>query len=868
MPVSVGDKIGPYEILAFLGKGGMGSVYRAHDTRLHRDVAIKFSAEQFSERFAREARAIAALNHPNVCTLYDIGPDYLVMELIEGASPRGPLSEQEALGIAAQVAAALAAAHERGVVHRDLKRANVKITRGGLVKVLDFGVAKLISKPTADGSTVTMVTELGVAIGTPAYMAPEQAQGKEIDTRADVWAFGLLLYELLTGQSPFRGDSEESTLAAVLTQEPDLTKLPPRVRPLLRACIKKDPRERLSSIANWSLLLDQDGLAGPAVPVARSKIPWLVAATAGILVVIAFWAPWRRDPRPSISEPLVRIDADLGTGVSLFTENGPALALSRDGTRIVFSSRSEDGSTRLFWRRLDQANVIALPGSDSGFAPFFSPNGEQIAFFANGSLKKAELATGNITVLANAVNPAGGTWGEDGTIVFNRAPTLDLWKVPANGGEMKSVPRSTGPAGRYWPQLLPGGKALLVTRVPALGGEVDQESVDALSLEDGHSQTLIEGAHFGRYLPNGFLAYLRRGTLFARAFDVARQKLNGPEFPVLQGVDYSTLDGAGQLDVASNGTLLFRTAPAGSELKTVQWLDSAGRLEPLLGTPGDYRAISLSRDGKRLALVISDSGGSDLYVYDIERRQRPTRLTVGAKILTSGGPTWMPDGRHLLFSAGAGTWWVPTEGLSQPRELLHGFSVNSISHDGKRLFVTTVNSRTRTDTWIAPLSVAADGPHVGQPTPLLQGVYSEVPFDDSPDGRWLSYAADETGVAELYVTEIANPSRKWLLSTASGQRAFWEPSGREILFATFFAPIRIMRVSYSLDNGLFQPDQPRLWSRVAIPDHSGFSARSITMSPDGKRVAVLMPAEVPLGNRVTFVSNFFDEVQRRAAGVK
>jgi serine/threonine-protein kinase len=867
MSVSVGDKLGPYEIVAFLGKGGMGSVYRAHDGRLRRDVAIKVCSERFSERFTQEARTIAALNHPNVCTLYDIGPDYLVMELIDGVSPRGPLSEQEALGIAAQVAAALAAAHERGIIHRDLKPANVKITPEGLVKVLDFGVAKQICKPTADASTLTMVTEPGLAIGTPAYMAPEQAQGKEIDTRADVWAFGVMLYELLSGQSPFRGDSVASTLAAVLNQEPDLTKFPPRVRPLLRACLKKDARERLSSIVNWGLLLDQDGLAQPAVPATRSKIPWVVAAMAGILAVIAFWAPRQRDPRPSISEPLMRIDADLGAGVSLFTENGPALALSRDGTRVVFSSRREDGSTRLFWRRLDQANVTPLPGTDSGFAPFFSPSGEQIAFFANGSLKKIELATGNITVLANAVNPAGGTWGEDDMIVFNRAPTLDLWKVPANGGEMKPVPRAASTAGRYWPQLLPGGKALLITRVPALGGDVDQESIDALSVDDGHTQTLVEGAHFGRYLPNGYLAYLRRGTLFARAFDVAHQKLNGPEFPVLQGVDYSTLDGAGQLDVASNGTLLFRTAPTGSELKTVQWLDG-DRLEPLLGIPGDYRAISLSPDGKRLALVISDTGGSDLYVYDVERRQQPARLTVGANVLASGSLTWMPDGRYLLFSAGASTWWVPTEGLSQPRELLRGFNVNSISHDGNRLFVTTVNSSTRTDTWIAPLSVASDGPHVGQPTPLLRGIYSEVPFDDSPDGRWLSYAADETGVAELYVTEIANPSRKWLLSTASGQRAFWEPSGREILFATFFAPIRIMIVSYSLDKGHFQPDQPRAWSRVAIPDHAGFSARSVAMSPDGKRVAVLMPAETPLGNRVTFVSNFFDEVRRRAAGVK
>ncbi|HEY1759636.1 MAG TPA: protein kinase, partial [Bryobacteraceae bacterium] len=856
MPRSIGEKLGHYEILSLLGQGGMGEVYKAHDPRLRRDVAIKVSAARFNERFEREARAIAALNHPNICTLYDIGPDYLVMELVEGSSPKGPLALDDALRIAGQIAAALQAAHEKGIIHRDLKPANVKVTPGGLVKVLDFGLAKIVRDPSPEGSTVTMgLTEAGTALGTPAYMAPEQAQGNELDKRADVWAFGALLYEILTGHRAFKGDSVQATVAAVLTKEPDLENVPARVRPLLRACLKKDLRERLSNIGDWRLLLVEDDGSAPAPPAGKSRMPWLVAAAALVLAGVAVWAPWRHDPGAQIGEPLVRIDADLGTGVSLFTENGPAVALSQDGTRVAFSSRSDDGSVRLYWRRLDQANATVLPGTESAFAPFFSPNGEQIGFFAEGSLKKIELATGNVTVLANAVNPAGGTWGEDGVIIFHRAPSLDLWKIAANGGSPSEIPRPDSESQyRYWPQLLPGGKVLLVTGVTGLGGNVDQESVKTLSLEDGHSRTLVEGAHFGRYLSSGHLTYLRHGTLFVRAFDAARQELTGPEVPILQGVEYSALDGAGQFDIAANGTLIYRAARAGSELKTVQWMDSTGRLEPLLGTPGDYRVISLSRDGKRLAMAIGDGSTSDLYVYDIERRQQPARLTVGAKIVAgSGGLAWSPDGRYLFFAAGGATWWVPTEGLSQPREFVKTYQVFTISHDGTRLFAVTGTRKTRGDSWIVPLIVGRDGPQAGPPEPLLHEPYSEMAWGDSPDGRWLAYGTDETGIGQAYVMDLTNPARKWMISTGSGHSVYWSPSGRELFFTTFFAPLRIMVVPFSLEGGTFRPGQPRQWSPLAVPAHASTGFWNITMAPDGKRFAVLMPAEQPLGNRVTFV---------------
>jgi Tol biopolymer transport system component len=283
----------------------------------------------------------------------------------------------------------------------------------------------------------------------------------------------------------------------------------------------------------------------------------------------------------------------------------------------------------------------------------------------------------------------------------------------------------------------------------------------------------------------------------------------------------------------------------------------------LVGTPGDYRAISLSRDGKRLAMAIADGSASDLYVYDVERHQQPARLTVGARITPGWGLAWSADGRYLFFSAGNSTWWVPTEGLSQPREFIKNYVVTTISHDGTRMFVSMYTPETRGDAGIVPLSVGRDGPRAGRPVPLLHEVFSEAPFEDSLDGKWLTYATDETGIAQTYVTEIANPARKWMVSGGSGQPAFWSPSGQEIFFVTFFAPLRIMVTPYSLEGGAFHPDQPRQWSPMAIPSHASSGATSITMAPDGKHFAVLMPAEQPLGNRVTFVMNFFDEVRRK-----
>jgi Tol biopolymer transport system component/predicted Ser/Thr protein kinase len=870
--LAAGRRLGPYEIVELIGEGGMGAVYRANDSRLGRDVAIKVSAERFSESFEREARAIAALNHPNICTLYDVGPNYLVMEFVEGETlakqiHRGAMPLNEALGIARQIADAIEAAHERRIIHRDLKPGNVIVTPSGLVKVLDFGLAKI----TPVDPAAAVITGNGAVAGTPAYMSPEQVKGGPIDKRADIWAFGVILYEMLTGRSLFRRPTVADTLVAVSTQDPDWELVPLKARRLLRRCLERDPKRRLRDIGEFPFLIEET--PAETARVSRRILPWALAAILALATALLAWAPWRSGLNALLAArgaPLVLIPVDLGSGVSLSADNGPALAISPDATRIVYSSRDAQGKVLLYWRKLDQSSVNALPGTESAFDPFFSPDGKHVAFFADGRLKRVELESGSITDLANAVNPAGGSWGEDGRIVFHRAPTLDLWTVPANGGEVTQIARDPElRAGRYWPQVLPGGQAVLFTRtrLGATGANIGSARIEAMAFKDGRQRVLVEGATFGRYAASGHLLYLRRGTVFARAFDATRLEVTGPEVPVLNGVEYSSYDGAAQFEFSRNGTLVYRASRPGTDLKTVQWMDSDGRLEPLLATPGDYRSLQLSPDGRRLALSIADGKTGDVYVQEIQKGQQPTRLTVDSGMVDSP-LIWSRDGRYIFFRVAEDTWWVPSDRASQPKQLVSGFVVSGITTDGTKLMVVTRTPKTRGDAWLLPITEDSSGPRGGQPVPLLNGPSSEAALDSSPDSRWIPYASDETGLPEVYVIASSDPSLKWPISRDSGVATFWSRTSMDLFYCTFFSPVRIMVAPYTVEGGRFRPGQPRPWSQRAIPARAGLGAEIMSVAPDGKRFAVLMPAEESFSNRVVFVTNFFDEIRRRLAEAK
>jgi hypothetical protein len=628
MALAAGTRLGPHEILAPIGAGGMGEVYRAHDARLGRDVAIKVSSEQFSERFEREARTIASLNHTNLCHLYDVGPNYLVMELVEGETLCGPLRFAEALPLIRQLIDGIEAAHERNIVHRDLKPANIKVTHDGVVKILDFGLAKA-SAPEPEGTsdnspTMTMgATQAGTILGTAAYMSPEQAKGKTADKRSDIWSFGAVVYELLTGKKPFAGDSVVETLGAVINKEPDWSAVPERARRLLEWCLEKDRKQRLQAIGDARRILEEVPETAPAVA-PRSRFGMWPAVAAGILAVLAAVAGlgWWRAARPPELKPLVHLEVDLGADVSLPVGDSQAqtVVLSPDGTRLVYVSGTPQ---RLFTRRLDHAKATELPGTEGAGDPFFSPDGQWVGFFTNTRLNKISVDGGASVAVADVPVPSGASWGADGNIVVGGVLSHGLRLVPQGGGAPAPLTQlAAGELAHVDPQILPGGKAVIFVALNA-SAEGDKVTIEALMLAGHRRKVLVRGGLSPHYLPSGHLIYSNQGTLFAIAFDPERLETYGSAVPILDDVEHN-LETYAPLALTSSraGTLLYRRSAgvdARGPLMTFQWLDPTGKMEPLLAKPGNYADPRLSPEGKRLALLLTDGASRDVWVYDPQR---------------------------------------------------------------------------------------------------------------------------------------------------------------------------------------------------------------------------------------------------------
>jgi hypothetical protein len=868
MPLAAGDKLGPYEILAPIGAGGMGEVYKALDPRLNREVAIKVSHAEFSERFAREARAVAALNHPNVCTLYDVGPNYLVMEYVEGDSPKGPMPLEEALRFAWQIAEALAAAHEKGITHRDLKPANIKVRPDGTVKVLDFGLAKqsrdregAVAGDAGNPPTLTIgMTEAGMILGTAAYMPPEQARGKPVDRRADIWSFGVVLYELIAGKRPFEGDDVTDTLAAVLRHEPDWEQVPPKVRRLLQRCLEKDPAKRLRDIGDRGLLLDETPRTSAPSRSRLSWVAWDVATIAIACTALLSFVHFReKAPAP---QPLVRLDVDLGPGVALGSQAGADVIISPDGTRLVYVSQN-----RLFTRRLDQPAVAELAGTEGAFAPFFSPDGQWVAFFTGNKLKKISVEGGAAIALCDAPNPRGGSWGEDGNILASLAAVGGvLARIPSAGGIPTPVTElAPGEATHRWPQILPGGKAVLLTTHTATSG-FDGANIEVISLADHRRKTLQRGGTFGRYLPSGHVVYVNRGTLFAVPFDLNRLEVRGTPTPLLEQVAYSTTVGSAQLDFSRSGTLVYQNGGANRGFVTVQWLESTGKAQPLLAKSGFYQRPRVSPDGQRLLLEVGEGSGSDIWVYE-SQRDTMTRLTFGG-----GGsgivPVWSSDGRFVVFSAPGGMFWTRSDGANKPQPLTQSKNQQvpwSFTADGKRLGFHEAGPATGYDIWTVPIESDGAGLRAGKPEVFLQTSSDERHSSFSPDGRWLAYGSDESGRFQVYVRAFPDKGGKWQISNTGGAYPVWSRNGRELFFRT--DDNRIMVVSYTVKGDSFAAGKPRLWSEKKLADFGVVGVQNYDLAPDGKRIAALMPAESaevqPAQNHVVFLMNFADELRRR-----
>ncbi len=898
MALAAGTKLGSYQVTAPIGAGGMGEVYQSHDTRLGRDVAIKVLPEAFAHdsdrlsRFQREAKLLASLNHTNIATIHGLedsgGTSYLVMELVPGETLAqrikrdGAIPVEEALTIAKQIAEALEAAHEKGIIHRDLKPANVKLTPEGKVKVLDFGLAKAFSgdASTEDiGNSPTLsqaATMQGVILGTAAYMSPEQARGKLVDKRTDIWAFGAVLYELLTGKKAFHGEDVTDILASVVKSEPDWSGLPEAtpspIRTLLRLCLRKDRRQRMSDATDVRIEIEEaiaapkDSGAAQAAPASTSKLLLAVATGLAIVAVVTSWALWR-STRP-IERPLVRLDVDLGPDVSLGSSSGIDEIISPDGTRIVYVSQG-----RLFTRRLDQPNATELAGTQGANAPFFSPDGQWVAFFASGKLQKISVEGGSAIFLCDAfLNVIGnfgnsGSWGEDGNIIATLNFTGGLSRIPSAGGPPTSVTNlESGEYTHRWPQILPGGKAVLFTSSKTSLGGFDGANIDVMSLADHRRKTLVRGGTFGRYLASGHLVYVNRGTLFAVPFDVDRLEVHGTPAPVLDQIGYNAGNGSAQLDSSQTGTLIYRSGRAENPLSTVVWLDSAGKVQPLLAKLGTFGLPSLSPDGQRLALNVADGPATDIWVYAWQR-DTMTRVTFTG---SANHAVWSPDGRYIVFQAlGEGMFAIRSDGSGKPQPLTQSKNSQtpwSFTPDGKRLGFFESGSATSLDLWTVPLESGNAGLSAGKPEVFLQTQADERWPSFSPDGRWISYSSDESGTFQVYVRAFPDKGGKWQISNDSGKWPIWSRNGRELFFET--SDNHIMVAAYTAEGDSFVADKPRMWSEKQLGiDNLG--RVNFDIAPDGKRIAALMPAQTAEAQKaqshVIFLENFFDELRRRTA---
>ncbi len=715
----------------------------------------------------------------------------------------------------------------------------------------------------------------GVILGTAAYMSPEQARGKAVDKRTDIWAFGCVLYELLTAKQAFHGEDVTDILAAVVRAEPDWTQLPGAtplpIRTLLRRCLRKDKRQRTPDAATIRIEID-DTLAAPkdssatqAAPASTSKLLFVVgavAATLAVLLGVTSLELWRA-MRP-VERPLVRLDVDLGPDVSLGSPRGADTILSPDGSRLVYVSQG-----RLFTRRFDQPNPTELVGTQGAYAPFFSPDGEWVAFFAAGKLQKISVDGGSAITLCDVSTAVGGSWGEDGNIVAALSSTGGaLSRIPAAGGAPTPLTQLTqGEVTHRWPQILPGGKAVLFTSSTS-GFASDAANIEVVSLADHQRKTLQRGGTFGRYLPGsngtGHLVYINKGTLFAVPFDPEKLEVRGTPSPVLEEVAYSTLSGSAQFDFSRNGTLVYRSGGATQQnLVTVQWLDAAGKMQPLLAKPGIYQRPHLSPDGQRLAL----DDGSDIWVYEA-RRDTMTRLTFGGS--NNIAPIWSPDGRYIAFVGVGGIWWVRSDGAGKPQPLIQGKNVLvpfSFTPDGKRLVYDEVNPVTSYDIWTATIESDGAGLRAGKPEIFLQTSADERQPVFSPDGRWLAYTSNESGLYQVYVRAFPDKGGKWQISNAGGAYPAWSSNGHELFFRN--DDNRIMVATYAAKADSFVPDKPREWSDKQLANLGSVGISNYGLAPDGMRIAALMPGGTEEGqkaqNHVIFLENFFDEVRRRTA---
>ncbi len=873
----VGKRIGAFQITEIIGRGGMGVVYKGRDSRLERVVAVKAMPTHLREdataqiRFRREARLLAALSHPNIGAIHDIieqadGVDYLILEYVPGETlaeriARGALRIPEVLSVALQMAQAVAAAHEHGIIHRDLKPGNIKGTPEGTIKVLDFGLAKAVCAEGPDQRGT--VTRPGRVVGTPAYMSPEQACGRPADHRTDIWSFGCVLYEMLTGHLPFEGATATDTLARIIERDPDWELLPQttpaNIRVLLRRCLAKKPSRRLQHMGDAVLELDETLNAPPGEPTIgepltrgnRLGLRWLgLACLAGLAVgLTAASLFWHRPAVPSSSDPgvitsvqraVMRLAENQTLGIFQSTTFGlrqPAFALSWDGSRLVYVARVGD-TTQLFERLMDQYDVRPVAGTEGASSPFFSPDGQSVGFFADEKLKRVSLRGGDPVLLCPAEAPRGGSWGDDGMIYF--ADGGGFRRVRADAGEPETLEAESDPVRGGYPQVLPGNKAVLFCS--------SKNTVEVFAVDTRQRKVLVHGGYCARYAPTGHLVYARAGTIEAVPFDLVTLDVTGPSAPVIEKVLLDSLGGVAQYAFSKNGLLVY--APGADVSRSIPaWVDRQGKVEPLSMPDGIYQTLKLSPDGKWLAILVQERQ-SNVYVYDLTRG-------LGSRLTREGDnyhPLWTVDGKCIVFSCRRETdeqWSLlraPADG-SGKAELLQAAAFRmapySWSPDGKLLALYA-----RSSSWILPLD------NRRELEPILK---TEVPCwfpAFSPDGKSIAYCSGRDGSFQVYVRPYPAMDSVVRVSREFGEEPVWSPRGDELFYRS---RNKWMAVSISTEPE-FVAGTPRVLFEGPYNNVSGLS---YDVAPDGRRFLVLQPqyddAQV---RELHVVTNWFEELKR------
>ena len=917
-----GREMGSYRILSLLGSGGMGEVYRAQDNSLRREVAIKVLPQQFSQdterlaRFQREARLLASLNHPNIAAIHGLddsnGVRFLVLELVEGETLANRLAKkglpvQEALEISQQIAEGLEAAHESGVIHRDLKPANVIVTADAKVKILDFGLAKLLEtsasaddlsrSPTRTGQS----TSAGVILGTAAYMSPEQARGKKVDRRSDIWAFGCVLYELLTGTKAFVGETVTDILGAIVHTDPDWEALPEdtpwAIRKLLRRCLEKDPHQRLHDIADARIEIAEvlRGSAEPGVlpiqepgrkPSWKQPLPLVLIAAGSVLLTLM--AVWILSPK-QVSLPQLRYEIPLAKDAILGHNFRHGLALSSQGTRLAYVSAQDTGNSAkrtIHVHSLEQAETDALPETGLVTQPFFSPDGKWLGYWlgdyggSDSRLKKFPLDGGLPTTICGCVRPFGASWGSDDSIVFSCASEDSVWQVPASGGEpeqLTELDREAGEISHRLPHLLPGAEAVLFTVLQHAAVGLDwstQAQIFVQSLETGEKMLLLKGGSDARYIRTGHLVFAREGTLMAVPFDLASLSVTGRPIPVQEGVSYAIHTwssgietGAAQFAFSDSGSLAYIAGSVVQEMKQqLVWVDRKGNSEPVDNIEREqFMGVRISPDRSRVA-VVKWYKGRNIWIYDRARGTLTPEILEGLNMMA----TWGPNSEDIVFTSTRGgqtnLFRRAVARRGDPVHLMpseHMQLASSWSPTGTELAFLRSHPKVDWQVWILSME---DPPSA---KPFLQTGFREGSPEFSPDGRWLAYVSNESGEDRVYVQPYPGPGDKVPISTGWGRAPAWAKGGRELFYQVDDGPKRkkMMSVEIVVKGSQLIPGNP-------VPLFEGAYSiktplRTYDVTPDGQRFLMIRFEEDGrlnlakyFGNKVRVVQNWFEELKR------